>query len=85
MEASKCALIHSVMTDNALRDFRRARTLNQFTVASVLGITQQTYSKYESGRLPVPPQHQQRLSTLLGVSRDELFSDPELDRPVVAS
>jgi len=58
-----------------LRDFRRARALNQAFVAAFLGVTQPTYSRYESGRLPVPPRHQSRLSTLLGVPRAELFRE----------
>lgn len=66
-----------------LRDIRRSRGLNQQQVAAILGVSQQTYSKYESGRLSVPLHVRERLSGLYGISRDELFD--EVNREAVAS
>lgn len=59
-----------------LRNVRRARTLNQEQMAALLGVSQQTYSKYESGRIVPATDVQERLAALLGVARAELF--PEL-------
>jgi len=42
-------------------------------MARILAVTQQTYSKYESGRLVPSPDMQARISALLGVARDEAF------------
>ncbi len=57
----------------SLQNLRRARTLNQQQMASLLGVSQQTYSKYESGGL-VPPDHvQARIAAILGGSVETLF------------
>jgi transcriptional regulator with XRE-family HTH domain len=58
-----------------LRNIRRARTLNQEQIAGLLGGSQQTYSKYESGRLVPTTDVQERLAALLGVGRAELFPE----------
>lgn len=58
-----------------LRNVRRARTLNQEQMARLLGVSQQTYSKYESGRIVPSTDVQERLAALLGVARVELFPD----------
>jgi len=57
----------------ALENVRRARTLNQEQVASVLGITRAHYSKIERGRIAATPAIRMRLSALLGAPANELF------------
>ena len=56
-----------------LRNLRRSRTINQATLASLLGISQQTLSKYEKGVLTPSVDLQARLAVILGVSRADLF------------
>lgn len=56
-----------------LANLRRARTLSQADMARLLRVAQQTYSKYESGRLAVPADIQARIAALLGVARAEAF------------
>jgi transcriptional regulator with XRE-family HTH domain len=67
-----------------LRNLRRARTLTQTDMARLLNISQQTYSKYESGRLRPSADVQARIAALLGASRSELFGD-DTEREAVAS
>jgi putative transcriptional regulator len=56
-----------------LRNLRRARTLNQEQLAAILGVSQQTLSKYEKGIL-VPDVHMQaRIAAIFGVSRADIF------------
>lgn len=57
----------------ALKNIRRARTLNQTVLARLLRVSQQTYSKYESGVLVPPSDVQARLAAILGTSVDALF------------
>ena len=63
-----------------LRNFRRARTLNQDELARLLGISQQTLSKYESGHLVPSPDVQARLASILGVSVDALLPRDEVTK-----
>ena len=56
-----------------LRNVRRARTLNQTQMATLLGVAQQTYSKYESGILVPPDDVQARIAAILGTSVDALW------------
>lgn len=58
-----------------LATIRISRTLSQKHVAHILGVAQQTYCKYEVGRLAVPAEYQVRLASLLAVTREELFGD----------
>jgi len=60
-------------TGTPLRNLRRARTLNQVEMARLLGVAQQTYSKYESGVLVPPEDVQARIAAILGGSREALF------------
>lgn len=68
-----------------LRNLRRARTLTQQDMARLLEISQQNYSKYESGIVRPPVDMQARIAALLGASRHELFGDDDRDREAVAS
>lgn len=60
-----------------LANLRRARTLSQADMARLLHVAQQTYSKYEGGRLVVPADVQARIAALLGVARAEAFPLPD--------
>ena len=51
-------------------------------MATILDITQQTYSKYESGRYVPPTDMQARIAAVLGVSRAEAF--PVSDQQVTS-
>jgi transcriptional regulator with XRE-family HTH domain len=59
--------------DTPLRNFRRARTISQANFARLLGVSQQTYSKYESGVLDPPADQQARMAVILGVPVNDLF------------
>ena len=60
-----------------LWNLRRARTLNQAEMARLIGVSQQTYSKYESGRLVPPVDVQARIAAILGTSAEDLFPSRE--------
>lgn len=55
---------------------RRARTLNQSQLARLVGVTQETISKAERGKLQLSADIQTRIAAILGASRDELFPPP---------
>lgn len=59
-----------------LENFRRARTLTQSQMAQLLGVTQQTYSKYEGGLLTPPEDLQARAAAILGASVEALWPRP---------
>jgi len=46
-------------------------------MARLLGVSQQTYSKYESGLIRPTADMQARLAAVLGMSRHELFPGEE--------
>jgi transcriptional regulator with XRE-family HTH domain len=64
-------------TATPLRNVRRARTLNQQQMAQLLGVSQQTYSKYESGLLVPSADMQMRIAAILGSSIDALWPTDE--------
>lgn len=57
-----------------LRDIREDHDISQRIIAAYLGVTQQTYSNYETGAREVPPDVVVRLSQFYKVSTDYLFS-----------
>jgi len=61
----------------SLRNLRRARTLNQEQMAQLLGVTQQTYSKYESGVIVPTEDVQARIAAILGGSVENLWPSLE--------
>jgi putative transcriptional regulator len=65
---------------NRLRSLRRSRTLNQAEFARLLDVSQQTLSKFESGRLVPSVDVQARIAAILGVSRADLFPPDEQRR-----
>lgn len=56
---------------------RRARTLNQSELARLVGVSQETISKAERGKLRLSGDVQARIASVLGTARHELF--PESD------
>lgn len=52
---------------------RKARTLSQQDMARLLGVSQQTLSKFETGRLAPDAAVRVRMAAILGVSENELF------------
>jgi len=56
-----------------LGNLRRARTISQAVFANLIGVCQQTYSKYESGVLVPPYDQQVRIATILGVPVSAIF------------
>lgn len=56
-----------------LRKLRRSRTLNQAALARLVGYSQQTISKIETGQFVPPADVQAHLAAILGVSRADLF------------
>ena len=60
-----------------MRRLRKTRTLSQADMARVLDISQQTYSKYESGLLQPPPEMQAHIAAVLGTSIDALWPTPQ--------
>jgi len=57
-----------------LSEYRRARTtLSQETLAELLRVRQQTYSKYETGEVTPPPKQRARIAAILGVPPSVLW------------
>ena len=63
---------------NRLRDLREDKDLNQTQVATVLGMSQTGYSKYETGENDIPTQVLLRLADFYGVSVDYLLGRDEM-------
>lgn len=59
-----------------LRRVRKARTLSQETLASLLKITQVQLSRAERGETTLSADVQELAATILGVPRAELFPEP---------
>lgn len=60
-----------------IRDLREDHDLKQCTVAAMLGITQQQYSKYEKGLTDLPTRYMNKLADYYGVTTDYLFGRTE--------
>ena len=56
-----------------LRELREDRDLKQYTIARVLGTTQQVYSRYENGLNEMPIRHLRTLCQYYGVSADYIL------------
>ena len=72
-----------------IRDMREDRDKTQMVVAKALGITQQRYSKYETGETQLPAYVLLKLARYYDVSldyiagiKDDLDGAPGLDKPV---
>ena len=64
-----------------LRDLREDHDKTQKDIASMLNISQTTYSRYESGALDIPSATIIRLARFYHVSTDYLFGLTDKDRP----
>ena len=71
--------------NSALRNLRRARSISQEDLARLVGTTQETISKAESGRLRLSPDLQALIATILGGSRAALFGESTDANESVAS
>ena len=58
-----------------LKELRKQKGLNQVEAAESLGITQSTYSKYESGQRQPDNEMLKKLSELFNISIDDLLSN----------
>ena len=58
---------------NLLRDLREDHDHTQSDIAAILGISQQHYSKYETGEYALPLRHFITLAEYYGVSADYLI------------
>ena len=56
-----------------LRELREDRDLKQYAVASILGIDQRAYSRYENGVHQLPIRHLKTLCEFYGVSADYIL------------
>lgn len=63
-----------------LRNLRQTRTISQAVFARLIGVSQQTYSKYESGLLTPPYDQQVRIATVLGVPVTAVFAATNEER-----
>ena len=59
-----------------LKEFREDRDLLQKDIASVLGVSQNTYSQYETGRRSIPVELLIKLCISFQVSADYLLNIP---------
>ena len=64
--------IHTILCD-----LREDHDLKQKDLAAFLGITQQQYSLYESGKRKLPIDHLARLCLFYGVSSDYILGLPK--------
>ncbi len=66
-----------------LRRLRNMRGLKQAVLAQVCGTSQQTYSKYETGELPVSAELVALIAAFYGISVAEIYGLPETGPPKV--
>ena len=56
-----------------IRELREDRDIKQFTIARLLGTTQQVYSRYENGINEMPIRHLKTLCQYYNVSADYIL------------
>ena len=61
--------------ESPLRNVRRSRTLSQEDLARLAGVTQESISKAERGKLRLARDVQERIAAILGASRHDLFPE----------
>ena len=64
-----------------IRDLREDRDLAQTAVAKILGCTQQTYSRYESGEITIDIYNLIKLAEFYGTSCDYLLGLTDIFKP----
>ena len=69
------------MIDQTLRDLREDRDLTQTEVAKILGCTQQTYSRYETGEITIDIYNLIKLADFYNTSCDYLLGITNISKP----
>lgn len=64
-------------TTTPLRNLRRSRTISQANLAHLVDVSQQTLSKYESGRLVPSFDMKVRIAAVLGAPVNDIFPSQE--------
>lgn len=64
-----------------IRDLREDRDLTQSKVAELLGCTQQTYSRYESGEITIDIYNLAKLAKFYCTSCDYLLGITDISKP----
>ena len=65
-----------------LKDIREDHDLTQKQAAEKLGITQQQYSLYETGRREIPTSLLIQLADIFDISTDYLLGRTDLNKPI---
>ena len=65
---------------NRLRDLREDKDLTQNDMAKMLGCSQTTYSRYETGRISVPNDILNKLADFYDVSLDYIFKRTDVKK-----
>ncbi|WP_345817679.1 helix-turn-helix domain-containing protein (plasmid) [Paraburkholderia sp. PREW-6R] len=60
-----------------IEQFRKTRGITQAQLAETLGLTQQTFQSYESGRRRIPVSAMPAVARALSVSLEELFGEQD--------
>lgn len=70
--------MQGTVAKNRLRELREDRGFRQMRLAAMLEVHPSAIWRWESNRAPIPSQHIQALTEILGCSADELLglSDP---------
>jgi len=64
-----------------IRDLREDKDLTQSKLANLLGCTQQTYSRYESGEITIDIYNLAKLAEFYGTSCDYLLGITDVYKP----
>lgn len=64
-----------------VRSLREERNLTQDRVADIIGVSQRTYSDYESGRLRIPVDRLMALAQFYDCSLDYISGASDIYRP----
>jgi transcriptional regulator with XRE-family HTH domain len=59
----------------ALLHLRRAHKMSRKTLAEAVGLRKEELANYETGRVPVPPEHLMLLTAVCGVNATSMFPD----------
>ena len=65
-----------------IRELREDRDLSQTYIAEVLGIQQQTYSKYETGEYSLPIRHLKALAAFYQTNTDYILQLTQFKQPL---
>jgi len=68
-----------------LQTLREQRTLSQREMALLVGCSQQTYARYETGASVPPPDRRAKIAALLGTTADVLWPPGERQLRAVAA